>query len=310
MKVLLVNLDSKIPNLALHKIAKYHELRGDRVRPVKDVGTNRLPDPLLIDMYDKIYVSCIFSWNKHHCDKWEGIAEIGGSGYSLDKNLPPDIDVIKPKINWGFITRGCIRKCPWCIVPQKEGKMKVVGDIYDIWDGKSDEIILMDNNILALPKTFFKTCKQIKKENLRVDFNQGLDHRLLTDDICKELFSLRLGVKTGEKIRFAFDDISYERSVLKALDMLERNGLKKWHSRWYIYVGVEDTVETVLHRINIIRERTQSVFVMRDRDEKVMQNEEFRKIYSWSTNQWAYYGLPYSEFKTDRTSDKPDYIFR
>jgi len=299
MKVLLVNLDSTIPNLALHKIAMYHRLNGDRVRQIKDIESNALPDPLLIDMYDKIYVSCIFLHNKYRCDKWEGVAEIGGSGYSLKKNLPSEIEAMKPKINWGFITRGCIRKCPWCIVPEKEGKIHEVCDIYDIWDGKADELILMDNNILALPKTFFKTCEQLKKENLKVDFNQGLDHRLLTDKICKELFSLRLGKKTGEKLRFAFDDVSYERSVKKALDMLEKNGLKKWHSRWYIYVSVKDTPETVLSRINQIRERTQSVFVMRDRDERVMQNEEFKKIYTWSTNQWCYYGLPYSEFRKD-----------
>jgi len=75
--------------------------------------------------------------------------------------------------------------------------------------------------------------------------------------------------------------------------------LKKWHSRWYIYVSVKDTPETVLSRINQIRERTQAVFVMRDRDERVMQNEEFKKIYTWSTNMWSYFGFPYSEFRKD-----------
>ena len=173
MDILVVDVDSSIPNLALQKIVMYHRKRGDRVRQIKD----DLPYSLLNTSYDKVYVSCVFSWNKHLCKKWEGIAEIGGSGYSLTKELPPEIDAMKPKINFGFATRGCIRNCYFCIVPKKEGKIKEVGDLYDIWDGKAEEVIFMDNNILALPKVFFKVCKQVKKENLRVDFNQGLDRK-------------------------------------------------------------------------------------------------------------------------------------
>jgi hypothetical protein len=254
MQVLLVNLDSTIPNLALEKIKMYHKKQGDRVRQIKDNGLMSLPDPILIPTYDKIYVSCIFKCNAKLCEKWEGVAEIGGSGYSLDIELPDEIEQLKPKINLGFTTRGCTRNCPWCIVPQKEGKIREVADLYDIWDGESNVITLMDNNILALPKTFFKVSKQIKKEGLKVDFNQGLDHRLLTDDIVKELLSLKYPNSAGNKIRFAFDHISYKKSVLKALKLLKKYGLRDWQTRWYVYVGDYDTTETVIERLNILRE--------------------------------------------------------
>ena len=303
MKILLVNIDSKIPNLALEKIRVYHEQQGHKVYQIKD--RSLLP---FIDAYDKIYVSCVFDYNKHRCRKWESIAEIGGSGYSLKKCLLSKIERIKPKINFGFTTRGCIRNCSFCIVPEKEGKIYIVGDVYDLWDGQSEDVVIMDNNILAAPEHFFKISDQLKKEDLKVDFNQGLDHRLLTNKICKELLSLRLVTRYTANYRFAFDHISYERSVRKALGMLKRHGLKDWKSRWYVYVGTYDTKETVLKRINILRDAKQLVFVMRDR--KVEGDPEFAKIYSWGSNVRGYISVSYSEYsKTRCVEDKRPKLF-
>ena len=76
MKILLINIDSVTPNLALKKIEKYYLDRGEEV--IWDL-------PLARNIVDKIYVSCIFTKNKHLCREWEGIAEIGGTGYDLYK---------------------------------------------------------------------------------------------------------------------------------------------------------------------------------------------------------------------------------
>ena len=62
-----------------------------------------------------------------------------------------------------------------------------MGDIYDIWDGKSKTLTIMDNNILGKPDHFKKICAQLREEKVRVDFNQGLDIRLLDDTLIKEL---------------------------------------------------------------------------------------------------------------------------
>lgn len=284
MKILIVNIDSVIPNLALHKIEFYHRQLGDTILCIND---NSPSLPLSLGDFDKVYVSCVFDYNEGKCKKWEGIAEIGGSGYSLTKKLPLKIDKVKPKINLGFATRGCIRNCSFCIVPEKEGKIKAVGDIYDIWDGVSKEVLLLDNNILALPNHFFRISKQLKKENLTVDFNQGLDFRLLTDKICKELFSLKHRVE----IRFAFDYISYKKIVLKALKMLKKNGLKDWQTRWYVYVGVGDTIDTVLKRINILRDAKQLVYLMRDR--AVIKNPDFKEMLPYCNYPGVYKKTPY-----------------
>ena len=74
MKILLIDIDSKIPNLALKKIEKYDRDRGDEI-----IWDN----PLFRDIADKVYVSCVFKKNKPRTVEWEGRAEIGGSGYSL-----------------------------------------------------------------------------------------------------------------------------------------------------------------------------------------------------------------------------------
>jgi radical SAM superfamily enzyme YgiQ (UPF0313 family) len=141
MTVLLIDVDSQIPNLALKKIEKYHLDRGDEV-----IWHNKF----LYGQVDKTYVSVIFSWNKYKAEQFSK-ADRGGTGWDLTAKLPKEIEEVKPKINLGFTTRGCIRRCQFCVVPQKEGNISVEGDIYDIWDGTSKEIELLDNNIMAMP---------------------------------------------------------------------------------------------------------------------------------------------------------------
>jgi hypothetical protein len=274
MRILLINIDSTIPNLALAKIEKYHKDKGNEV--IYDL-------PLYKSLCDKIYVSCVFKENSEKCDEWLNTPNtiIGGSGYSLTRQLPDEIENIKPHINLGFTTRGCIRNCYFCIVPQKEGKIRPVGDIYDLWDGKSKTITVLDNNILALPEHFLNISSQLKKEKLKVDFNQGLDFRLLTDDLCKELFS----IKHMMEIRFAFDDLSYKPRVLKTLEMLRRNGMKDWATRWYVYVGIKDTFDTVYERCKILHNEKQLIYMMRDRDKTVQENKQYIALAKWTN--WA-----------------------
>ena len=154
MKVLIIDIDSRIPNLALKKIEKYYLDKGDEV--LWNI-------PLAKDIVDKVYVSCVFTKNKNKCNFWEGMGDIGGSGYSLEINLPLEIEAVKPRINYGFTTRGCIRNCKFCIVPKKEGKIRIEGELLDLWDGYSKKVIVMDNNILALPTHFEMVCRQARE---------------------------------------------------------------------------------------------------------------------------------------------------
>lgn len=238
MKVLLIDIDSVIPNLALKKLEKYYLDKGAKV-----IWNNIM----FRNIADKIFVSCVFTKNRHHCLGWEGIAtDIGGTGYSIKKKLPDEIDSVKPKINIGFTTRGCVRKCKFCFVPEKEGRIHAVGDLYDIWDRKSGMVTFLDNNATALKDHFIKVLRQVQKEKIKCEFNQGLDIRLLDLDMAKELKKTRL-----DDLYFAWDDIHHEKQVLKGLNTLKMAEIKR--IRLYVLCGFNSTFQEDLYRLRKIR---------------------------------------------------------
>jgi len=298
MKIGLIQIDGKLPNLALMKLSTWYKQQGDEIILMK----SKEPSQRLIN-FDKVYISCIFEENKETAIKVSQQfknAEIGGVGINNLKlpkeieHLMPDYDLYNCNYSMGFTTRGCIRNCYFCKVRQHEGYIKENCDIYEFWDKCHKEIILMDNNILALPKHFKKIASQIKKENLIVDFNQGLDHRLLNPEICKILLSLR----HKYEIRFAFDDLAYKPTVLKALKMLRDAGMKDWKTRWYIYVSEKDTFETVYARMSLLKKNKQLVYVMRDR--KVYGKKEFIALAKYGNLMGAFkYNLDDLKNKSD-----------
>ena len=172
MKVLLIDIDSKIPNLALMKISAYYKSRGD------NVGFTNTDNP------DMIYASVIFRKNKHKVDgipfMYPGAKiEIGGPGYDLKKTLPDEIEFGKPDYSLypecdysiGFSSRGCIRNtktCPFCIVPIKEGAFRRNQHPEEWYNSNFDKIIFLDNNILADPEWFFEITGLCIEKNLKV----------------------------------------------------------------------------------------------------------------------------------------------
>ena len=243
--IALWNLEPKYTNIAIEKIRMYYEEQNERVVDYL---------PLEHHLYDKIYCSSLFDFN----DKSQIPDDVicGGTGFDLTTVLPDEIESMKPKLNMGFTTRGCIRKCPFCVVPEKEGSIKVTGDIYDFWDGKSRSITILDNNILAVKKHFKNICRQIKKENLKVDFNQGLDHRLLTNDIADMLKSMRY-----KFYRFSFDSLKNENSVRRTIDILDKYEIK-W-SMWYVLTGYDTTPAEDLMRLDLLKSHKQKAYVQR-----------------------------------------------
>ena len=284
MKVLLLNIDSKLPNIALEKIALYH--KDDEI----------IYDPIRLQEADKVYVSCIFTKNKHKVDNYVGLRPdviAGGTGYDMNVKLPPEIEGMKPKINYGFTTRGCIRKCPFCMVWQSEGGIKATGDIYDIWDRKSKTITLLDNNILAMPSHFKFICWQIREANLRVDFNQGLDIRLLTPELCKELKA----IKTSGELRFAFDHPSLENTIREKVALLkEHTGGSRYF--FYVLVGYNTTFDEDLHRCNVIKELGCRAYVMRY--EASANEQKYIRLAAWANQIWTFCKYSFEDFCTKR----------
>lgn len=279
MKILLIDIDSKIPNYALKKIEKYHLNKGDEVF---------WDFPLFKQYVDKIYVSCIFTKNRNKCFDYEDDPKclIGGSGYDIKIKLPEEIESIKPHINLGYTTRGCIRKCDFCIVPEKEGRIKAVGDLLDLWDNKSKDVILLDNNILALPKHFKFICKQARENKIRLDFNQGLDHRLLNQEILNELKTI-----SHKELHFAWDNFKDFETVRSAIKLLKENNINCCN--WYVLAGFDSDFECNLAQVNYLKSQNQNAYLMRYNGKTT---PELTALSRWVNNHSWFHGVTWEEF--------------
>lgn len=203
MKIGLIDVDGhNFPNLALMKLAAYHKAKGDSVEWYG-----------IFDQYDIVYMAKVFTHTPDYTQVIANADQIvrGGTGYDIHSRLPEEAEKITPdyslypyidrKTAYGFLTRGCIRNCPWCIVPKKEGSIKPYQDVDEIAvDGRTN-LILMDNNILAAGDYGLRQLQKIIDRGYRIDFNQAMDARLVTDQVAE----VRAKVKWSKYIRFGCD---------------------------------------------------------------------------------------------------------
>lgn len=171
----------------------------------------------------------------------------------------PDYSIY-PKCNHaiGYLTRGCIRNCPWCIVPKKEGKIRAYRTWREIKRPDSRDIVFMDNNVLACQHGL-EQIEDMGGKDVRVDFNQGLDARLITDDVAKLLARL----KWINYIRMSADTDAMLNVVLQAIDRLGKYGVKSY--RTFVYVLVQD-IESAEHRVVALRDIGSNPFAQPYRD--------------------------------------------
>lgn len=246
MKIGLIQIDGKMPNLALMKLAQFHKQKGDDVRIV-DLSSLKI---------DKWYGSKIF---------------MGGSGYDIKQNLPSEIEALVPdyeKFNidysLGFTSRGCIRDCGFCIVREKEGIQR---DVDMDWI-KHDKVILWDNNFLASPKWKEKLQFFIDNE-MKVSFNQGLDIRLIDDEKAEMLSKVKYYDRNFSRrcIYFAFDNIGMKDIFIEKMNILTKY-IKPYKIMVYFIVGFDSKFDEDMERFKIMRELGVDPFAMPFKDSK------------------------------------------
>lgn len=243
MNIGILAVDSTFPNLALMKISAYHKKQGDIV----DWYTP-------FEHYDKLYMAKVFSFTQdylQHITNTDCI-EKGGTGYDITKILPLEIDRMQPDYNlypridnktaYGFLTRGCPNKCKWCVVPTKEGKISPYMDIEEIAVNGRKNIILMDNNVLASDYGL-RQIEKIVSIGIRVDFNQGLDARLVTDDIAQLLAK----VKWIKRIRFGCDTPGQIAECERATALIDKYGYK---GEYFFYCILLNDFKEAFSRVN------------------------------------------------------------
>lgn len=136
----------------------------------------------------------------------------------------------------GFLTRGCFRKCSFCVNRSKD-KCVIASPVEEFLDKTRPKICLQDDNFFAC-KDWKKLINDLKNTEKRFQFKQGLDERLLTTDKIEELFSC----KTDGDLIFAFDNIEDKNIIeekLKMIRLLYPNNKKT--IKFYTFCGCDRT---------------------------------------------------------------------
>lgn len=270
-KYLLIDADSKIPNLALMKISTFLKKKGYNVDIIKcniSYYPNRKKEKYIdADKYKGVFVSYIFENSKNYLKiiNNNNILE-GGIGVSFKKRLHPSVEELYPDYSiypendtsYGFITRGCIRNCKFCKVPKKEGVLYFNQHPKDII--KHKKVKFLDNNFLAY-KNHVDILVWLIENNIKFQFNQGLDIRLLNEEnsqllgICNYL---------GEYL-FAFDNLKDEELIQRKLDIFKKYIKKDWGIKFFIYCNANMNIfSDVIYRVNWCYKNKVLPYLMRD----------------------------------------------
>ncbi|MCI9507873.1 MAG: radical SAM protein [Oscillospiraceae bacterium] len=289
MIVGLIDVDGhNFPNLALMKLSAWHKAQGDTVEWWSGFGE-----------YDLVYMSKVFD-STYSPDAMEPVntRQIikGGTGYGLDNRLPDEVEHIYPDYSlypdftketaYGFLTRGCPRACDFCIVAGKEGRRSVkVADLAEWWSGQK-RIELLDPNLLAC-SDHMDLLGQLISSSARVNFNQGLDARLLTQENIEAINAIRI-----KDIHFAWDYMRESKAVLRGLRLYRERASRKVHGDWgtvYVLTNHGTTMEENLYRVENIVELGYCPYIMIF--DKPNAPKEIKDLQRWC-NRFVYKSVP------------------
>lgn len=264
MHVRLTQLDGKLPNLALMKLAAHHHASGDNIHfsrsPYRD---------MLEPAYDLVYGSAIFSFSADRVARfrqefptaivggtWDILNPvtvenvIGETGERHDYSLYPAFDG-----SIGFTARGCRLKCGFCVVPKKEGKPRSVNTIPDIWRGAAypKHLHLLDNDFFGQPRDQWEArLDEIRVGGFKVCLNQGINIRMVDADSAAGLASIPYyddQFKT-RRLYTAWDNIGDETRFFDGVATLAEHGIPPHHLMAYMLIGYDrrENWERVIYR--------------------------------------------------------------
>lgn len=235
------------------RLSAWHKSKGDSVE---------WADALFGTDYDRIYKSKIFTFSPDEHSYWKCEVMKGGTGYDIGSRLSPEIEDstlmdFYPQYDYSiqFFSRGCIRRCPFCFVHDKEGEIHPVEPVQLNPNGKHIEVL--DNNFFANPE-WRSAVEYIMRTGQKVNLH-GVDVRIMDDEQAYWLNRLRL----YKSIHIAWD--------LPQIDLTDKlievtHRIKPWKIMCYILVGFNSTMEQDMYRIERCRELGIKPYVMPYRD--------------------------------------------
>lgn len=213
----------------------------------------------------------------------------------------------------GFLTRGCFRKCPFC-VNKLEKKAMQYSHIDDFLDQERDEngklvrpyIYLWDDNFLASPK-WKEMLMELRATGRQFQFRQGLDERLLAQSPQGEEMAHLLATSRyhGDYI-FAFDNWSDRKLIVKALKIWKYHCPKK-ETKFYLFCGFHQTptddhlflqdIAEIFMRIKVLMSYGCLGYIMRHEDYKRAPMENmYVQIARWCNQPGFYRNMSFWDF--------------
>lgn len=286
MKVQLIDVDSRMPNLALMKLSAWHKKKGDTI-VLTNYNKRR--------MGQVAYASCLFKWNKSKIKRW---MIGGGPGYEPGVFLPDEIDKTFPDYSLyknnisslGYTFKGCPRKCSWCVVKdQKHGCDYSHYSIYEFLDRRYKEISLLNNNTFFDP-LWRETFKEIWKENLKLRDHNGYDIRLMDEE---KLWYLER-TKWGTLLHFAWDSMKDSKDIEVGLEVIKGTSMKRTIC-FYVMVGYNTTEEEDLYRIETISKKYGfMVWIMPYK----RKDGYCQKLSGWVNNRRTFYSCGWGDYES------------
>lgn len=282
MKIGLLDVDGhNYPNLALMKLSAYHKSLGHNVEWVNHFLS-----------YDRVYKAKVFTFTEDDATVINTKEIItGGTGYNLESKLPKQIENIYPDYSlygikntaFGFLTRGCPRGCPFCIVSGKEGaKSYKVADLEQFWNGQKN-IDLLDPNILA-SKNRIELLDQLIDSKALVNFNQGLDIRFMDEKTIDKIRQIKI-----KMLHFAWDRPNQSDLIIKNLENFKKvTNIDFRKLRVYVLANYETEFEFDLYRVYKLKELGYDPYIMIFDKHKLRKGHKLLKLQRWVNNKFIF----------------------
>jgi len=291
----LIQLDGKVPNIALMKIASFHASQGDSVEWWHG---SLFP-------YDKLYCSKIFSFSDDSLIPEDAV--IGGTGYSVTKRLPEAMDILNHSGGWflypqypnhiGFSERGCRLNCSFCVVPEKDGRPSIDLSIKELLTNPhgEDRLVLLDDDFLGHPDSI-DIFQELIDRKLQVCFSQGLNIRIITDQQASLLSQLTFMNMSFQykRVTFAWDRYKDLKSIKAGFDRCISAGIKPYQMQFFVLIGYDSEQWQDRERVETIRKWGADPFVMAYQKDDYYQ----RRFQRWVNHRAIFNTVSFEDYRS------------